>query len=148
MRKTESYTRVTLWVNRLIFALVILLLPALPFLLRWYCTYTRLPMSTFYVLIIGFYCCAVFILSALDAMEHLLRNILSGNVFIRDNVRSIRRIQLCCGIISLICLPAAIFYAPLWFMVIIMTFLFLVIWVLAQVMDSAVAIREENDLTI
>ena len=148
MRKTESYTRVTLWVNRLIFALVILLLPALPFLLRWYCTYTRLPMSTFYVLIIGFYCCAVFILSALYAMEHLLRNILDAQIFTSSNVRFLHRIKRCCGMISLICLPAAIFYPPLWFMVIIMAFLFLVIWVVAQVMDAAVAIREENDLTI
>ena len=81
-------------------------------------------------------------------MEKLLKNILRETVFIRDNVRFIRRVQYCCGMISLICLPAAIFYAPLWFMVIIMTFLFLVIWVVAQVMDAAVAIREENDLTI
>ena len=81
-------------------------------------------------------------------MDKLLRNILAGEVFVRDNVRGIRRIQLCCGIISLICLPAALSYLPLTFMVIIMAFLFLVVWVVAQVMDAAVTIREENELTI
>ena len=81
-------------------------------------------------------------------MEKLLNNILCGEVFVRDNVRGIRRIQFCCGMVSLICLPAAFVYVPLIFMVIIMAFLFLVVWVVAQVMDAAVTIREENELTI
>ena len=148
MKKNASYTRMTLWVNRLIFALVILLLPALPFLLRWYCNYTRLPMSTFYVLIVGFYCCSVFILYALGSIEYLLRNILSAQVFIPSNVRYLHRIKRCCGIISLICFPAAVIYLPLWVIVVIMAFLYLVLRVVAQVMDAAVTIREENDLTI
>ena len=148
MKKNTSYTHVTLWVNRLIFALVILLLPALPFLLRWYCTISRLPISTFYVLIVGFYCCSVFILSALAAMEQLLRNILDAQVFVPSNVRYLHRIKRCCGIISLICFPAAFIYLPLWVIVIIMAFLYLVLRVVAQVMDAAVTIREENDLTI
>ena len=148
MRKRPTYTRTTLWVNRIIIAIVILLLPALPFLLRWYCTYNRLPLSTFYVLIIGFYCCAVFILSALHAMEHLLRNILDAQIFVPSNVHYLHRIKRCCGIISLICFPAAFIYLPLWVIVIIMAFLYLVLRVVAQVMDAAVAIREENDLTI
>ena len=148
MKKNTSYTHVTLWVNRLIFALVILLLPALPFLLRWYCTISRLPISTFYVLIVGFYCCSVFILSALAAMEQLLRNILDAQVFVPSNVRYLHRIKRCCGIISLICFPAAFIYLPLWVIVIIMAFLYLVLRVVAQVMDAAVTIREENDQTI
>ena len=148
MKKNTSYTHVTLWVNRLIFALVILLLPALPFLLRWYCTIIRLPISTFYVLIVGFYCCSVFILSALAAMEQLLRNILDAQVFVPSNVRYLHRIKRCCGTISLICFPAAFIYLPLWVIVIIMAFLYLVLRVVAQVMDAAVTIREENDLTI
>ena len=69
-------------------------------------------------------------------------------VFIRDNVRRIRRIQWCCCAVSLICVPASLAYLPLIFLVIIMAFLSLTVSVVASVMDAAVAIREENDLTI
>ena len=48
----------------------------------------------------------------------------------------------------MICLPAALIYYPLLFMVIIMGFLALVVCVLCRVMNAAVAIREENDLTV
>lgn len=148
MTKKPSAAWFALLANRIDAALVVLCLPFLPFLLDWYCTQRPLPHRSYLAIMIGFYCCSVFVLLALWTMDKLLRNILSGDVFIRANVRSIRQIQFCCGMISLICLPAAVFYAPLWFMVMIMAFLFLVIWVVAQVIDAAVTIREENDLTI
>lgn len=148
MKKNTSYARVTLWVNRLIIAFVVLLLPALPFLLRWYCELRFLPKDTFYALLVGFYCCSVFILSALAAMECLLRNILDSQVFVVSNIRYLHRIKRCCGMISLICFPIAFIYLPLWLVVLIMAFLYLVVRVVAQVMDAAVAIREENELTI
>ena len=71
-----------------------------------------------------------------------------GDVFTRENVRRIRAVRWCCGGVGLICVPAAFCYYPLVFMVIIMGFLFLVVSVVCQVMDAAVTIREENDLTI
>ena len=148
MGKKLPAARVTLWVNRLIMAIVLLLLPGLPFLLNWYCTQRPLPHHSYLAILIAFYCCSVFVLLALWMMDKLLQNILSGQVFVLDNVRCIRRIQWCCGLISLICLPAAFFYVPLWFMVLIMAFLCLVICVVVRVMEAAVAIREENDLTI
>lgn len=140
--------RVTLWVNRCIAVLVLILLPALPSLLNWYSTVRILTPSEYLAIIVAFYCCAVVTGMALWKMDLLLRNILSGQVFVGKNVRYIRAVQLCCGLISLICLPAAFIYLPLWFMVIIMAFLCLVVNVVAQVMNAAVAIREENDLTI
>ena len=81
-------------------------------------------------------------------MDKLLRNILKEQVFVRENVTCIRFVRWCCGAISLICFPAACFYMPLFFMVIIMGFLCLVITVVVRVMNAAVLIREENDLTI
>ena len=76
------------------------------------------------------------------------RNILAGEVFIRPNVRIIRRVCGCCMLVSLICLPAAFFYAPLIFFCIVMAFLCPVVNVVRYVFDAAVSIREENDLTI
>ena len=148
MSHTLTSARVTLWVNRCIAALVLLLLPALPSLLNWYGSIRSLSRGEYLAILIAFYCCAVVTEVALWKMDVLLRNILCGQVFIGKNVRCIRSVQWCCGLISLICLPAAFVYLPLWFMVIIMAFLCLVVNVVAQVMEAAVAIREENDLTI
>ena len=81
-------------------------------------------------------------------LDAILRSILQKNVFAYSVVRCIRRVRWCCLGVSLICLPAAVFYPPLVFMVVIMGFLALVVSVLSSVMQAAVAIREENDLTI
>ena len=99
-------------------------------------------------IIIAFYCCTVFIGAALWNIDRLLSEILKGQVFIRRNVRRIRAIGWCCGAVSLICLPASFAYMPLIFMLIVMAFLCLVVSVVAGVMDAAVTIREENDLTV
>lgn len=144
----NTLTRVTLWVNRCIFVLVLALLPALPFLLNWYSTVRTLTVAEYTAIMVAFYICAVITGVALWKLEQLLRNILVGKVFIRKNVRHIRFVQWCCGLVSLVCLPAACCYLPLIFMVIIMAFLCLVVSVVAQIMAAAVEIREENDLTI
>ena len=81
-------------------------------------------------------------------MDRLLGAILQDQIFIRKNVSHIRTIRWCSAAISLVCLPASIFYMPLIFMVLIMAFLSLAITVLVRVMTAAVEIREENDLTI
>lgn len=144
----KTVTRATLWVNRIIFAVLLILLPAMPFLLRWYRDFRGLTPAAHIALIVAFYICAVFTGFALLKLGKLLRNILHEKVFVRENVRHIRQIAWCCGLVSLVCTPATFFYLPLIFMVIIMAFLCLVVSILSQVMAAAVAIREENDLTI
>lgn len=140
--------RVVLWVNRIIFCLLAALLPGIPFILRWYSTVRTLSAAEHLAILIAFYVCAVIAGFALVKLEQLLRNIIAESVFTRKNVRHIRCVQWCCFLVSLVCIPAAVFYLPLIFMVVIMGFLFLVVGVLVKVMDAAVAIREENDLTI
>ena len=140
--------RVVLWVNRIIFCILIALLPSIPFILRWYSSIRPLSTSEHLAIMIAFYVCALITGIALWKIEQLLKNIIAENVFIRKNVRYIRCIQWCCGFVSLVCIPAAVFYLPLIFMVVIMAFLFLVMGVVTKVMDAAVTIREENDLTI
>ena len=148
MTNPNTTTRAALWLNRGIAALLALLLPALPFLLKWYSSLRPLTSGERLAISIAFYCCAVVTALALWNLDKLLRNILAGQVFVLKNVRCIQTVQWCCALISLICLPAAFVYLPLWFMVIIMAFLALVVCVVSQVMKAAVAIREENDLTI
>jgi len=148
MKNNMLLTRITLWISRLIFLVLLLLLPGLPFLIKWYFDYRMLTVTELTVVMVAFYLCAFAVGLALWNMDRLLRRILAGEVFISDNVRCIRMIQWCCAAVSVICIPAAFAYLPLIFMVVIMGFLALVVCVVAQVMKAAVAIREENDLTI
>ena len=138
----------TLWANRLLMLTVVGLACVLPRLLRWYNRIRPLDGDTNMALLIAFYLCVPIALYALYNLEKLLRNILAGEVFIRDNVHMIRRVCGCCLLVSCICLPAAMFYAPLIFLCVIMAFLCPVVNVVRYAFDAAVTIREENDLTI
>jgi hypothetical protein len=148
VKQSNLSAAVTLWINRAVAALVGVLFFTLPAIMRWYAQLRVLKEQERISLVVAFYCCSVVIFAALWFMDELLRSIRKGEVFVRANVLRIRRVRLCCGLVSLICLPAAIFYMPLIFLVIIMGFLCLVVSVVASVMDAAVVIREENDLTV
>ena len=148
MHKQDLHTKIALWVNRGVALLVFALLFFLPAILRWYSGIRMLTQLDQNGIMIAFYCCAVVIFIALWNVERLLNNILAERVFVQENVLCIRRIQWCCGGVSLLCVPASFFYMPLAFLVVIMAFACLMVSVVARVMDKAVAIREENDLTI
>ena len=138
----------TLWANRLLMAVIVVLALAMPALLKWYNTLRPLADNTNLALLIAFYLCVPISLFALYNLEKLLGNINAGEVFLRSNVSLIRRVCNCCLLVSAICLPAAFFYPPLIFFCIVMGFLCPVVNVVRRVFDAAVTIREENDLTI
>jgi len=149
MERTNVIAKITLWVNRFVMVVMAVLLFALPAILDWYWSIRiSLTHTEKMVVCASFYCCAVAVFIALGNMELLIRSVLMNQVFIRKNVSRIRRIQWCCGIVSLICIPASFAYMPLIFLVVIMAFLCLAVSVVSCVMEAAVAIREENDLTI
>jgi len=148
MNKQRKLTMITLWINRLIAALLTVLLFTLQPIIRWYCTFRTLTGSEQTAITVAFYCCALVVFFALYNMDRLLTAILEAKVFIRENVKRLRRVQLSCALVSLICIPASFAYMPLVFMVVIMAFLCLCISVVSCVMDTAVSLREENDLTI
>lgn len=148
MNAQKTSARVTLWVNRFVFFILAAMVIFLPQMLQWYTQYRFMPDSAHTAVMAAMYCCAVFAAVALWNMDCLLRNIIKGKIFIRRNVARIHNIQWCCGSISLVSIPAAIFYLPLIFLTVIMAFMCLIMWVVANVMDAAVVIREENDLTI
>ena len=148
MNKQQKLTAATLWVNRLIGLGMIVLLFALKPIIAWYCSFRVLAPEEQMAITVAFYICAVFVLYALWNMEKLLRSILKKEVFVHSNVKCLRRVQWCCGLISLVCVPASLVYIPIAFIAAIMAFLCLCIIVVSCVMDTAVALREESDLTI
>ena len=144
-----SAAKATLFFNRFLAIVMVALLFVLPDFLDWYVTLRpAMNDSAQKALIWGFYCCAPAVFFALWELDRMLRAILGRQVFVWRNVKSISRVRWCCLAVSLICLPAAVWYPPIIFMSIIMFFLTLILSVLANVMAAAVEIREENDLTV
>lgn len=148
MNKHSRSAALALWINRLLMAAVVALAFAMPCILRWYNKIRILASDQNLALLIAFYLCVPIALFALWNLDRLLRNIIAGEVFVRENVSLIRRVCWCCLLVSGICLPASFHYAPLIFFCIVMAFLCPVVNVVRQVMDAAVTIREENELTI
>ena len=144
-----STTKMTLWVNRALAAVMTVLLFVLPAFLDWYVSIRPgMGSAPKLAILIAFYICALAVFPALWDLDVMLRNILRRQIFISRNVTAIRRVRWCCLSVALICLPAACFYPPLIFMTVIMFFLTLILSVLGKVMAAAVEIREENDLTV
>lgn len=149
MKKTNNLTaKITLWVSRLVVLALVVLLFTLPAILDWYTGFRFLTEAEQRTITIAFYCCVGVIGFALWNVDSMLRAILAERVFVRENVRAIRRIQWCCGLVAVITGVTCFAYLPLIFLAVIMAFLCLMVSVVASVMDAAVTIREENDLTI
>ena len=149
MNKNKNLTTVvTLWVNRVVALGVFALVFFLPAILEWYLGFRYLSTWERHTIMTSFYICVLIIGYALWSMDALLRSILRGVVFVRENVRIIRRVCWCCGLVALITAVTSIAYLPLIFLAVVMGFLCLTVSVVCGVMDAAVTIREENDLTI
>lgn len=95
-----------------------------------------------------FYPCAVFAYVTLYCLLKLLFNIKKSEVFINANVKYLRIISWCCFAVSVITFVSGIFYVPYLFISVAAAFVGLMLRVVKNVMQNAVAIREENELTI
>ncbi len=95
-----------------------------------------------------FYPSSVFSGIILYSLLKLLFNIKGGQVFTTQNATYLRVVSWCCFVISAITFVGAIFYMPFGFVALAGGFVGMMLRVLKNVMQSAVELREENDLTI
>ncbi len=95
-----------------------------------------------------FYPCAALAYVTLYSLIRLLRNIQKDAIFITPNVKYLRRISWCCFAVSLITLVAGILYVPYLFVCVAAGFVGLMLRVVKNVMENAVQIKAENELTI
>ncbi|MDR2296572.1 MAG: DUF2975 domain-containing protein [Clostridiales Family XIII bacterium] len=96
-----------------------------------------------------YYACCVPALVALFLLDRLLRNIKGGLVFTEGNVRALRAISWCCFAEALILTIAALRLAPILLAVaVVVAFFGLILRVVKNVIDAAVALKSENDFTI
>lgn len=95
-----------------------------------------------------FYPSAVFAAWILFSLIKLLLNIRNGNVFVPENVRYLKMVSWCCVIIGIITLVGGRYYMPFLFVACAGFFVGMLLRVLKNVMQKAVEIKEENDLTV
>ena len=95
-----------------------------------------------------FYPSAPFGFVTLYSLIKLLLNIRKGEIFIVSNVRNLRRISWCCFIVAAITAVGGVFYLPFFFITIAAAFIGLLLRVVKNVMENAVEIKAENELTI
>lgn len=95
-----------------------------------------------------FYPSAIFAGVVIYSLLRLLFNIKAEKIFINDNVKYLRTVSWCCFAVAIITLVGGFFYLPFLFVTAAGGFVGMLLRVLKNVMQNAVILREENDLTI
>lgn len=85
---------------------------------------------------------------ALWQLHGLLADIALGQVFTEKNVSRLRVLSWCCIGAGLICLASALYYLPFGALAVAGAFMGLILRVVKNVIEQAVALKNENDFTI
>jgi hypothetical protein len=95
------------------------------------------------------YACCVPALVALFCLDRLLANIMKDAVFTAENVKALRAISWCCFAGAFILTVTALYFAPILLVVAaVAAFFGLIVRVVKNVINAAVALKSENDFTI
>ncbi len=115
----------------------------------WYMKLRNLSGEGFRItMVILLYACSVFGWIILYEMFRLIRNIRKGIVFTRQNVAILRAVSLLCLGVGILTFAGGFFYQPLFFVTLAALFLTLVVRVVKNVMQKAVEMKDELDLTV
>lgn len=132
-----------------VFAALLLALDAGGYwLARWYVDLRAMGWQTGLGILAAFYGCSVFGWLCLYRLWRLLGNLRQARVFIEDNVSHLRSVSWCCVGVALICLAAALLYLPFLFLALAAGFMALIVRIVKNVFQQAIAMKAELDLTI
>lgn len=140
----------SLCIVRAMYGVVALCCGAAPFIVRYYdnvITATGLP-SVFLPLLITLYCVVPPALAALVCLDLLLRNIRRGKPFVPQNVKLLRALSYCCFAVGIVFVYFATLRPFAFVIVIAGGFFGIILRVVKNCFEQAVALREENDFTI
>jgi len=94
------------------------------------------------------YACSVFAWLTLYQLWRLLKNLRRGEVFTAGNVRALRIVSWCCAGAAGICLISLLWYLPFVFAAAAAGFMCLIVRIVKNVFQQAIAMKDELDLTI
>ena len=140
------FSRVLVWV----FGVLILILDwAVWPISRWVMRFiVDMQFRDTVLLIICLYVCNVPGFMLLWCMDKLLRNLRQGKVFDSDNVELLKKISICCFVVSIISLSLCSRIYFLGIVALMTAFMGLIVRIVKNVFSSAIAMRSELDLTV
>jgi len=124
---------------------------ALPFLLNWYMDYLRGYISEKYWFLLPFlYITGFFALIIVNELRRIFRKLNRRDPFNMDNVKSFKRLSVCCFVISFLYFVKMIAFNSFLTIILFMAFIIggFFLLIIAEVFRQAVIVKEENDLTI
>ena len=77
-----------------------------------------------------------------------VKEIRKGEIFIRENVRRMRIISWCCACAAGVCALSALYYLPFAFVAAAAGFMALIVRIVKNAFEQAIAMKDELDLTI
>ena len=92
--------------------------------------------------------CSAFAWPALWKLWRLLGNLRAEKVFVEDNVGLLRAVSWCCGGVAASCLLCGLWYAPLFILAAAAGFMALIVRIVKNVFQQAIAMKSELDLTV
>ncbi|MDR0885267.1 MAG: DUF2975 domain-containing protein [Clostridiales Family XIII bacterium] len=95
-----------------------------------------------------FYICCVLALIALFSLHSMLAGIRKDLVFVDANVHNLRRISWCCFAVSVVLIAGTFANLAFWVIAAMAAFIGLILRVVKNVFEAAVAIKTENDFTV
>ena len=124
---------------------------ALPVLLNWYMDFLQGYISEKYWFLLPFlYITGALAILIVNELRRIFKTLNRRDPFRRDNVKSFERLSACCFAIAFFyCVKIFVFNS---FLTIILFMVFIIggffLLILAEIFRQAVAVKEENDLTI
>ena len=101
---------------------------------------------TFWTILVAL--CSAFAWPALWKLWQLLGNLKHENVFVSENVYLLRAVSWYCVSVALACVVCAVWYAPLFVPAMAAAFMALVVRIVKDVFQQAIAMKSELDLTV
>ncbi|MBR4726574.1 MAG: DUF2975 domain-containing protein [Clostridia bacterium] len=150
--KRHASAMVSLIICIICAAALLVLLFTMPDFFRWF--YLMMHGQAGYAgsvvrtVVVAFYCCAPFAAAALAMMIVILRNVLRDQLFIRQNVTCFRWISWCCYAVMVITGVGTAYYFSLLVVAFTMGVVGTLLRVVKNMVQAAVELQEENDLTI
>lgn len=101
-----------------------------------------------FLLMSSIYAGSIFAWICLYQLWRLLKNVARGEVFVPANVRCMRIVSWCCAAAAGICLLSAAYYLPFAFVAVAAGFMALIVRIVKNAFQQAIAMKDELDLTI
>ena len=115
---------------------------------RWFVAVRQIQWQFGVLLMISIYAGSVFGWLCLCQLRRLLNNIRHGDVFVADNVRCMRLVSWCCAGASLVSLLSSAYYLPFAFVAVASGFMGLIVRIVKNAFQQAIAMKDELDFTV